>query len=395
MHFNKKIYCFIVGLILFFSSGYFLKSTATVIQSTNIDTYTISLNGDILNQVSGLNIKIQIKDLKADIASSVTFSSNGASSILSSVTGPEGDIYTITLALNGKIKDGKAAISGKFIQGSIFPGADLNIIKIERDGGTDITSLLTAGISFKNSKATSTSTPTPTPTPTTTSSATPNATPESEPLSPEVQDQLNHFLGDNSGDIDLSEAGSVLEDALANGELNGNLRVSGSNTFQLKPKGLNRYYAQISLEGKADGFDRFLCELSTGNDESIDLSYFKPPVSKFTLKLQEGKSYRIYKRIKIPFIPTEEGLDILKGKISSDEIRFIISCASYSTKDQELFEYLEDNFGYPAEPSDITTFDLLNYWLHIKDRENIRKWIIMYQIKYINILAPKAANVGQ
>ena len=379
---NNKISFLSIILIVLFSFGYFSKSTAATIQSVNVDSYALTLNGSILNEVSGLIVKVQIKDLKGDIASNVTFSSNGASSLLSSVTGPEGDLYTITLALNGKIKDGKATINGKFIAGSLFPGTELNIIKVERDGGVDITNLLTTEILFKNSKAT----PTPTPTPTATPSATPtpeDTAPTPEPLSEEVQDQLDHFLDDNSGDIDLSEAGTVLEDAFANGDLSGTISLTGSDTFQLKSKGLNRYYARLNISGKANGFDRLLCEVATrdfGPDQEDNFrnpSYFKPSPLSFTLKLQEGKSYRINKRIRVPFLPLQRGLDILRGTNTSSTMQLSVNCASYSSNDDKL------------DTTDLTINDLVLYWLVVHSKD-----ILSHHWIDIDVLSPKAANVS-
>ncbi|MBI1858313.1 MAG: hypothetical protein HYR97_04285 [Candidatus Melainabacteria bacterium] len=148
---NKKIKLFSVVLFLLLFIGYISKCNADTIPSTDIDTYKITLNGDVLNDVAGLNIFIQIKDNKASIKPNVTFSSQGAIAILSSVTGPQADQFTISLALSGNITNGQGVINGNFVEESILPGAEFSVIKIERDGGVDITSSLTKQIEFINS----------------------------------------------------------------------------------------------------------------------------------------------------------------------------------------------------------------------------------------------------
>jgi len=148
---NKKIKFVSVILFLLLSVGYISKCNADTIPSSDINSYKITLNGDILNQVAGLNIFVQIKDNKANIQPSVTFSSQGAIAILSSVTGPQADQFTISLALSGNITNGQGVINGNFVEGSIIPGAEFSVIKIERDGGVDITSSLTKQIEFINS----------------------------------------------------------------------------------------------------------------------------------------------------------------------------------------------------------------------------------------------------
>lgn len=184
-----------IVLLLIFFLGCISKCEAKPILSTALDTYTITLNGNTLNEVSGLNVFIKLKDNKAAIGSSITFSSQGATSLLSAVTGPEQDQFTVTVTLNGKITNGQATLTGKFVEGSILSGAEFEVIKIERDGGTDITNLLTIEIDFKNSQVALT--PTPTPKPSSTPSPTPTAKPTSTPLSTpkgttdKLIDQLN------------------------------------------------------------------------------------------------------------------------------------------------------------------------------------------------------------
>ena len=173
------------------------KCEAKLIPSTDLDTYTITLNGNTLNEVSGLNIFIKLKDNKAAIVPNITFSSQGATSLLSAVTGPEQDRFTLTITLNGKITNGQATITGKFVEGSILSGAEFEVIKIERDGGTDITNLLTTQINFSNSQVvltpTPSSTPSPTPSPTPNPTAKPTSTPSSTPkgTTDKLIEQLN------------------------------------------------------------------------------------------------------------------------------------------------------------------------------------------------------------
>ena len=147
---KSRFFSFILVSLVFFLTGFYECKAKMIPTSPNPDaeSYAITLQGNELNNVSGLNITVKLNDNKAKIKPSVTFSAKGATVLLSTVTPLNLDNYVISLVLNGKISDGKATISGKFIAGSIAPGAEMNIIKVERDGGADITSLLITDVTF-------------------------------------------------------------------------------------------------------------------------------------------------------------------------------------------------------------------------------------------------------
>lgn len=394
--FNKKEMSLlsVVLVILFFLAGTY-RCNATLIPNTNIDTYTLSLTGNILNQVSGLNIKIKIKDSKGDIAPGVTFLSNGATVLLSNVTGPFGDDFVITLALNGNIKDGKATIKGKFAENSILPGADFTIVSIERDGGVNITSQITTNISFSNSKA-----PIETPTTSSSSGAPPSegtsssgsSTSTTPPISPEAQNIVNVFLSDNN-DIDPDLAGEVLEETLDNSPKSF-VKLTGSSKFQLKSLGLNKYYTNLKISVKANGFDRLSCLIHANDLDNINSTtgagisptYLKVIGPELTLKLQDGKIYNITKRIKSSFLPVDRGLQILNGEVQSTKAKLFIICAPYSSKDPDIIDYANEN---DLVVDNLTWQQLFRY---VIDTDN--ELIFADSSIFFNILAPKSATVS-
>ncbi len=396
MFYKKEMSLLSVVLVLLFFLVSIHRCDATLIPSTSIDTYTLSLTGDVLNQVSGLNIKVKIKDSKGDIAPGITFLSNGANALLSNVTGPFGDDFVITVALNGNIKDGKATVKGKFVENSILPGADLTIVSVERDGGVNITSQITTNFSFTNSKA-----PIDPPTGTSssgaftsggTSSSSGGSTDSTPPLSPAVQNIVNVFLSDNN-DIDPDLAGEVLEDTLDNSPKSF-VKLTGSSRFQLKPLGLNKYYANLKILVKANGFDRLSCLIHANDLDNINSTtsagvsptYLKVIGPELTLKLQDGKTYNITKRVKSSFLPVDRGLQILNGEVQSTKAKLFIICAPYSSKDPDIIDYANEN---NLLVDNLTWRQLFRYRI-----ETDNDLIFVDASIFFNILAPKSANVN-
>src|SRR3989338_3702700 len=383
----KKIVFSNLFLVIFFFLGNVSPSLAAVISSSNIDTYVLTLKGNELNNVSGLNITVETKYNKSDISPGVTFSSNRATIILSSVTSPSVGQDLITLVLTGKIKDGQATVTGKFVANSIIPGAEFNVLKIERDGGTNITNLLTNTIEFKNSKA-----PLPTPTP---EEEEPTPTPADDattvPLSEEGQEIVDVFFGDED-EVDSSILNEAVEEALALSE--DSLALIGSQELKLKSLGLSKYYVRLKGILDAKNYDGLVCTVRTSTYEGketikenflVDPEYFKLSKNEFNLRLpSKSAKYRFDRRIKIQLLPIGTGLNLLKKRIGSIDMRIKIFCVSYKSNDPELLQYLEDE---ELSLKDLSIVDVLTY---PRDARNIRTYVDLVDL---DIFAPESVKV--
>lgn len=145
------------------------------VPSSTFDTFTINLSGSELNVVQGLVISINFSGGTTQLSKGVSFSASGAGVLLGSVDTTNN---IISLALNGKITDGKANITG-MINLSLTQGSPLiSVSKVQATGGKDITGLLTIGIKTSSSL---TPIPSPTPTPSPTASPTPSPSPTPTP----------------------------------------------------------------------------------------------------------------------------------------------------------------------------------------------------------------------
>lgn len=393
--FNKKINLLIVTLVLLFSFGSFSKSTAVTISGIDTDTYAITLNGNTLNEVSGLNITVEIKDSKGKISPGVTFLSNGANALLSSVTTPRANEFLISIALNGKIKDGKATISGKFVENSLSSGAEFNILKVERDGGVNITSLLTAGITFKNSKATPMPTPSPSPTPSSEDSEDETSTSEEEPQEPvseETQSIVSTFIGENNEEIDLTALSESIDESLTNGELSkDSISLSGSEVFQLKPDKINNYFLKTTAIAKESAIDhdklRLACSLIIFDMNSDDTSFLGIPQSvsrgilRFNLGFRKGKVSRVTKVIKIPILSTGQVKQLLQNQKPSIDLSLHLFCTPYSIENPEIVQLASEK---RMSPKNLTMKELEVFFFH-----NDIDHITLFARHRVQIQAPK------
>lgn len=377
MFINKKANSFIVIVLsLLFSVLNASKGSADIISSTNIDTYTINLSGSELNNISGLNLKIKIPGKKADITTGITFMGTGASVLLSTVTGPTSEEYTLSLVLTGMITDGKATITGKFIDNSIVNGAEFLVTSITRDGNSDLTSILTKEIIFSNSKAT------PTPTATPTSTTTPSSSPDSSPApvsssTPSTKaDDIVDLITSEDGELDIDP--SSIEENLAE-DNDAKLLVSFPSTLQLKKEGLNKIY--LRLQGAIDkGFinnsmlNQFSCYVfpHSADPEEIDSSpdFLKLSNPVFSIPIsQNGSNFRFARRVAVNVLPDGGiGTSLLKGELGYYDVQFKGLCTVFDrdSQDGKLRDYA-NTLGKTV--NSLTVSDLYFYFL-VKNKDS-------------------------
>lgn len=386
--FSKKLSFIILGLLSLFSLGYFSKTNAEIISSTLTDTYTINLSGIHLNNVSGLNVKIKLPRKQADITTGVTFKGTGANVLLSTVTGPSAEEYTVSLVLTGMITDGKATITGKFIENSIIPGAEFLVTSITQDGGLDLTDLLTKEIIFSNSKATPTPTATPSATPSAT--ATPSgsggvtATPTpSASVSAQAQDIID-LIGEDGSDIDPSE----IQEALAD-EDKANVIARSSSSLQLKKNGLNKVFVRLNGSlGKGFLFsdeDRLSCILISIDDFlKVQNPVFSAPL---TSKSNRNVKYRFSKRVALSVLPDGDGLKLLNNEIDTKSVSLFPICFTYDKADGD--KALQDAANRKGKlVSSLSGTEYLFGLLDAAPR------IIFGDSIDVNLLAPKTADIN-
>lgn len=387
--FSKKLSFIILGLLSLFSFGYFSKTNAEIISSTLTDTYTINLSGIHLNNVSGLNVKIKLPRKQADITTGVTFKGTGANVLLSTVTGPSAEEYTVSLVLTGMITDGKATITGKFIENSIIPGAEFLVTSITQDGGLDLTDLLTKEIIFSNSKATPTPTATPSATPSAT--ATPSgsggvtATPTpSASVSAQAQDIID-LIGEEGSDIDPSE----IQEALAD-EDDAKASITASNSVQLKKNGLNKLYVRLNGSlGKGFTFreDRLSCVLVTfdaGDFLKVQNPVFSAPISS---RFNRSAKYRFSKRVALSILPDSDGLKLLNNEIDTRKVSIAPICFAYEKArgDAALQDRANDR------GKSVSSLSATEYLFGLLDAAPS---IIFGDFIDVNLLAPKTADIN-
>ena len=144
----------VASLLVILIISFNLISLKVLSQTTGSpDTYTITLtNKDGKNSLgsptSALNIKVAPggQDV-AGLDSGVSFKGTGAIPILTNVD-PVTNV--ITVVWSGGITDGKAIITGKLKQGSTI-AQNFTVVKVEKDGGKDITGDLDITINLSSS----------------------------------------------------------------------------------------------------------------------------------------------------------------------------------------------------------------------------------------------------
>ncbi len=391
-----------IVLVLLLCLGCFLKCKAVPIPgfpNPDADSYTISLKGDVLNTVSGLNIIVRINNNKADIKPSVSFSSMGATTILSSVAGPEGDQFTITLALNGTITDGQATISGKFVENSIAPAAEINIVKVTRDGGADITSQLTTGITFTTPTNSNSSNSGSTGTSSSSGSISSSSSSSSGSTASNDASQLlvNYLIGDGDQTaLQLLNSSSAEPDFVnANAD---SLTVKATNSFQLKSRGLNRYFITLDgvLNSKGTEYDTLTC-LVTSRIKNLpknlisalfSSTFFAPASPALNIKFPISNfKLRFRKIIKIPFLPKDDGITILTDTDpdASYDGLILVACAAYDSNDPALVNYLKEK---KIKQSNIDIFTVIRAL-------PADKYSFVHSGKEFRVIPPKTADVGQ
>ena len=400
MFYNKKNAFRNIVLVLLLCLGCFLQCKAVPIPgfpNPDADSYTISLKGDVLNTVGGLNVIIRINNNKADIKPSVSFSSMGATTILSSVAGPEGDQFTITLALNGAITDGQATITGKFVENSIAPAAEINIVKVTRDGGTDITSQLITDITFTTPAKVSSSSSGSTDPSSSSGSIGSSSSSGSTASNDASQLLVNYLIGDGDQTaLQLLNSGSAEPDFVnANTD---SLSVKATNNFQLKPKGLNRYFVTLDgiLNSKGTEYDTLSCLVTsrikdlprTLIDALFSSTFFAPATPTLTVKFPISSfKLRFRKIIKIPLLPKDDGVTILTDtdpNASYDGL-IIAVCGAYDSNDPTFVDYIKQN---KIKQSNINIFTVIRAL-------DSSKYSLVGSQKLFKVIPPKVANVNQ
>ena len=136
-----------------------LKVLSQTEGSTPLDTYIITLtNKDgktILNgPTSALNITTAPGGQNvAGLNPGVSFNGTGATTLLTNV---DTAANLITVVWSGAVSDGKAVITGSLKQGSTI-APNFTVVKVEKDGGTDITNDVNIVVNLSSSTASSSS----------------------------------------------------------------------------------------------------------------------------------------------------------------------------------------------------------------------------------------------
>ena len=128
-------------------------------QTSSPDTYTITLTNkdgktSLNSPTSALNIKVAPggQDV-AGLNTGVSFKGTGATPLLTNV---DTTTNVITVVWSGGITDGKAIVTGKLKQG-VSAASNFSVIKVEKDGGKDITGDLNITVNLSSSTAEETS----------------------------------------------------------------------------------------------------------------------------------------------------------------------------------------------------------------------------------------------
>ena len=123
-------------------------------QSTGpLDTYTITLTNksgkiSLNSPTSALNIKVAPGGQGVSgLDTGVSFKATGATGLLTNI---DSTTNVITIVWSGGISDGKATITGMLKQGNTI-APDFTVIKIEKDGGKDITGDLNIAVNLSSS----------------------------------------------------------------------------------------------------------------------------------------------------------------------------------------------------------------------------------------------------
>ncbi len=110
-------------------------------QTTTDNTYTIVLKGSSLNSLTALNVSYTLSPTSGfQLDPNVNFKATGATVLLSNVDTAKG---IISIVWTGNITDGTITISGK-LTGSPTSGSKVNVNKVEKSGGVNITSSVQA-----------------------------------------------------------------------------------------------------------------------------------------------------------------------------------------------------------------------------------------------------------
>lgn len=127
--------------------------------SAPLDTYTITLTNkdgktSLNSPTSGLNIKVAPGG--QDVAGLDTGASLKANGIIPILTNVDTTTNIITVVWSGGITEGKAIVTGKLKQGSTIASV-FTVVKVEKDGGKDITGDLNITVNLSSSTQASSS----------------------------------------------------------------------------------------------------------------------------------------------------------------------------------------------------------------------------------------------
>ena len=209
----------VVALLVMLAVSLNLLSLRVFSQTSALDTYTITLSNkdgktSLNSPTTALNITVAPGGQGVSgLDTGVSFKANGAIGLLTDVNLTKN---LITVVWSGGISDGKATITGKLKQGNTV-APNFTVVKIEKDGGVDVTADLNIKVELSSSSTSQSSS---------SSSGAVSSTSSS-----------------SGGTTTSSSGGPIMASAEPGVTLNGPdqfvVKRTGLNTFKLKVKGTN------------------------------------------------------------------------------------------------------------------------------------------------------------
>ena len=143
----------IFAMFILAMSTVFTVSLNKSMAETTTPTYTIVLKGSDLASTSALNITYSTSASDFTPGSSITFKGTGASLLLSNVDTSK---KIISVVWSGAITDSTVTITGN-LTGNVNSSSAINVTKVEKSGGVNITSSVQTTSSISNPTTTTTS----------------------------------------------------------------------------------------------------------------------------------------------------------------------------------------------------------------------------------------------
>lgn len=256
------------------------------------DTYTILLTNKsgktaLNSPTSALNITVAPGgENVAGIDSGVTLSAMGASPLLSNVDTVKN---IITVVWSGGITDGKATITGKLKQGT-STAANFTVVKVEKDGGVNITSDIDITITLSSSTA-----------PVSSSSSS----------SGSIESSTSSSSGGTSANN--SSGAPVVEDP--------SVTIKAPEEFILKNRGLNTF--KLKVVG-ANFKNTSKCELEISDDSLLRIRPLK-------FLLSKGRSTKTF----LAKVPSLGAKDLINNE-ASDIVTVDVSCTNDASSSADI-----------------------------------------------------------